>query len=177
MGSNTTNGANGVDANTTEPATAGHPRSARRRACDRFVAGILADILKARREAGDESTSDENLRDALDVKSKTTVGDLRNGETPIHLGDLFCLPYSLAKELHAAIGAEMERRGGTPLPPKDLRDHALDVSEEEGALSKAVRAAHADGTVDEREERAIKLQALKVATTALEIVASPKRSK
>lgn len=142
-----------------------------RRACDREVADMFAELLRARREAGDASTSDSILADRLDFGSTTSVVRLREGKVPLHLGDLLALPRSLAREMLRAIEARLDSAS----PPVDVREHALRVSRDEGDLSRAVLEAHVDGAVDDREQRAIARSALKVAEGALALArdASP----
>jgi len=167
-GANGTGEASGVESDRTA-----QPRSKLRLACDRDVAAVVAEILKARNEAGDLSASDANLADRLDFKSTTSVVALRKGEAPWHLGDLLALPRTLAMEIVTALVGKIER--GNITQPSDLRDHALAVSEEEGALSREIRRAHADGVVDDQEKRAVARQALKLADKALDtyLSASP----
>lgn len=172
----TTNGtgdAGSVEGNGSQNGTAARPCSALRKACDHEVSGVVAEILKARSEAGDRSCSDAALAERLDFKSPTTVQALRTGEAPWKLGDLLALPRSLAMEIVTALVGKIERGGITQT--KDLRDHALCVSDEEGALSRVIREAHADGVVDAAEQRAVARQALRLADKALDtyLVASP----
>jgi hypothetical protein len=170
---NGTGGAGSVEGNGSQIATAPRACSALRKACDHEVSSVVAEILKARSEAGDRSCSDAALAERLDFKSPTTVQSLRTGEAPWKLGDLLALPRSLAMEIVTALIGKIERGGITQT--KDLRDHALCVSEEEGALSKTVRLATADGVLDADEQRAISLQALRLADKALDtyLAASP----
>lgn len=163
---NGTGGAGSVEASSADSDRAGQARSRLRLACDREAADIVAEILRSRTEGGDRSSSDSILAERLDFKSTTSVGALRKGDAPWHLGDLLALPRSLSMEIVTALIARIERGGVTQAA--DLRDHALSVSDEGGALSRVIREAQADGVVDESEKRAVARQALKLADKALD---------